>query len=51
MRIVPFLEIHGKISIQRKGRNVEDRLWGKTLIDNKLQIQYEPKASVYLAWY
>ncbi len=27
--------------------NVEDRLWGKTLIDNKHYIQYQPEASVY----
>ena len=36
-----------KFPFNEKVANVEDRLWGKTLIDNKLQIQYEPKASVY----
>lgn len=36
-----------KFPFDEKVANVEDRLWGKTLIDNKLQIQYEPKASVY----
>ena len=35
-----------KFPFNEKVANVEDRLWGKTLIDNKLQIQYEPKASV-----
>jgi len=36
-----------KFPFDEKVTNVEDRIWGKILIDNKFQIQYEPKASVY----
>ncbi len=42
-----FRSIWKKFPFNEKVANVEDRLWGKILIDNRLQIQYEPKASVY----
>lgn len=36
-----------KLPFDEEVTNVEDRIWGKTLIENKFQIQYEPKASVF----
>ncbi len=36
-----------KFPFDEKVQNVEDRLWGKVIIDNKLKIYYEPLASVY----
>jgi len=40
-------DIWKKYPFDEKVTNVEDRIWGKTLIDNKYQIQYLPKASVF----
>ena len=40
-------KIWDKYPFDEKVPNVEDRIWGKTLIDNKFKIQYEPSSSVY----
>ena len=36
-----------KIPFDEKVTNIEDRLWGQQIINNRYQILYEPKASVY----
>ena len=40
-------EIWNRFPFDEKVTNIEDRIWGKTLIDNKFKIQYEPTASVF----
>ena len=40
-------KIWNKFPFDEKIPNVEDRIWGKILIDNNLKIQYEPSSSVY----
>ena len=40
-------KIWQKFPFDEKVSNVEDRLWGKILIDNNYCIQYEPDASVF----
>ena len=40
-------KIWNKFPFDEKVPNIEDRIWGKILIDNNLKIQYEPSSSVY----
>jgi|TARA_B110000093_G_scaffold178639_1_gene217502 rhamnosyltransferase len=40
-------EIWNRFNFDENVTNVEDRLWGRKLIDNSLNIIYEPKASVF----
>ena len=41
------VSIWKRFKFDEKVKNIEDRLWGKKIIDQKFKIQYEPNASVF----